>query len=414
MKRISTNMSNYDMQYFSRIRQWEMNNLQNKMADQTRIKNLRDDPIAAAHSTRYLSHITRLTRFSKNIETVQSNHRIAEGYLRESNNILHRIRELAIQGGNDTYTVSDKRIMGEEVNQLLKELLELANSRSGDGTFLFAGDKNQTKPYRIMEGNFPGINGKLATGVEYIGSINPGQAEISEGSYIDTNMPGNQIFWAEQQQIFSTVDGTSYQVEEDSTILVDGERIDLSVGDNVYAIIAKINTSRAAVQAHLDPVSNAIVLQTTAPHQLWLEDEGEGHVLQDLGILKGNGVPPHNLAVDSEIGGGSLFDMVIHLRNSLYEGNTIDIGGSALKGLTLAQDQVLAKMAEIGAKDERMQMVQGRLDYEIPEMKEKNSREVDLDFAKAITDLKMLEFNHKVALQTAARILQPTLLDFLR
>lgn len=34
--------------------------------------------------------------------------------------------------------------------------------------------------------------------------------------------------------------------------------------------------------------------------------------------------------------------------------------------------------------------------------------------SEAITDLKMLEYTHKAAMQTAARILQPTLLDFLR
>ncbi len=42
------------------------------------------------------------------------------------------------------------------------------------------------------------------------------------------------------------------------------------------------------------------------------------------------------------------------------------------------------------------------------------SREVDLDLSKAITDLKMLEHTHQAALGTSARILRPTLLDFLR
>ena len=41
MKRISTNMPNMDMLYHMRIREWKMNELQNKMASQTRIKELR-------------------------------------------------------------------------------------------------------------------------------------------------------------------------------------------------------------------------------------------------------------------------------------------------------------------------------------------------------------------------------------
>jgi flagellin-like hook-associated protein FlgL len=44
MKRISTNMPNTDMQFYMREREYRMNSVQNKMAGQTRILNLRDDP----------------------------------------------------------------------------------------------------------------------------------------------------------------------------------------------------------------------------------------------------------------------------------------------------------------------------------------------------------------------------------
>jgi flagellar hook-associated protein 3 FlgL len=59
-------------------------------------------------------------------------------------------------------------------------------------------------------------------------------------------------------------------------------------------------------------------------------------------------------------------------------------------------------------------MVEKRLISEIPETVKMDAQEVDLDMAEAITNLKMLEYTHKAALQTAGRILQPTLLDFLR
>jgi flagellar hook-associated protein 3 FlgL len=106
--------------------------------------------------------------------------------------------------------------------------------------------------------------------------------------------------------------------------------------------------------------------------------------------------------------------MVIHLRDRLYVGDTIDIGGSALKGVDLAQDKLLSSMSELGAQDERMQVALRRIEHEVPELQEQNSKEVDLDFTKAITDLKQLEQAHKAALGAAGRILQPTLLDFLR
>lgn len=414
MKRISTQMPNDDMQYHMRMREWRMNEVQNRMAEQTRVKELRDDPIAAAHSTRYTSKIQRLTRFTRNIDTVRGNLRIAEGYMASANDILHRVREIAVQGANGVYTDQEKAYMAEEVNELLNELVEIANARNGDGSSIFAGDRTGGNAFRVLSGSVPWTDKQVITSVDYVGTAAPGKVEVSEGSYVEAALQGNRVFWAEHQQVFSNVDAQDFQVREDSEILVDGMKILLKSGDSVHSVIAKINDSGAAVKASLDPVRNSLMLTTTVPHELMLEDAGEGRVLQDLGVLTDRGRPPDNYHEDARVAGGSLFDMVIHLRDSLYEGNTLQVGGGALKGLDLAQDNLLSSMAHLGALDERMQVVEKRLAHEIPELKEKNSKEVDIDLAEAITDLKMLEYTHKAALQTAARILQPSLMDYLR
>lgn len=414
MDRVSTNMSNNDMQYYMQLRSSQMNDLQNKMGEQTRIHNLRDDPVSAAHSVRYLSGIKRMERYSRNIDMILGENRVAEGYMKSANDILHRIRELAIQGGNDTYTKEEKMVIGNEVNELLNELVSIANAKSPDGTSMFAGDRTRSDAYRVLTGSVPGGRGNVITSVEYRGSINENEIEISEGSYIKNGFPGNQVFWAEHQQIISGKDAKNYTAPEDTRIRIDNAVIDIKAGDNVYAVIARINNSDAAVKASLDPVKNSLVLETTTPHEIWLEDGAGGTVLQDLGLVSGKGRPPYNLAKDAVIGGGSLFDMIINMRNQLYEGNTLNIGGAGLKGITIAQNNLIGNIARLGSTEERLKKVQARLAYEIPEVKDRNSKETDLDMSEAITDLKMLEYTHKAAMQTAARILQPTLLDFLR
>ena len=142
---------------------------------------------------------------------------------------------------------------------------------------------------------------------------------------------------------------------------------------------------------------------------------GDGTVLKDLGVISASaGSPPANIHRDARVSGGSLFDMVISLRDNLYAGNTIDIGGKALKGLDLAHNNMLSELARLGAEDERMQVVNERLSYEIPNIQQMDSNAVDLDFAEAITELKMMERTQQATLQTAAKILKPTLLDYLR
>ena len=196
--------------------------------------------------------------------------------------------------------------------------------------------------------------------------------------------------------------------------MIDGVRIPLAAGDNIYGIIARIKDSDAAVDAYLDPVSNSLNIRSTVPHQILLEDEQGGSVLQDLGVVSGNGRPPFNIASDARESGGSVFDMVISLRDSLYAGDTLDIGGRGIQGITSAQNNLVQEIAKLGSVDERMEIVWNRLNREIPQTQEQNSLASDIDMAEAILELKMLEYTHKAALQTAGRILQPTLMDFLR
>ncbi len=415
MKRISTNLPNFDSQYYLRLREWRMNQLNNKIASQSRIKNLRDDPLAAAKSTRYKSDITRLKRYTKNIEYMRGELSLAEGYLRDSLDIVQRAREIAVEGANGVLDKNQMAYLGEEVNQLVNELVQIGNARGADGKTIFSGFRTATEPFRATMGNVPGAKGQVITKVDYVGNIGENGNEIMEGSVVSVNIPGNHAFWAENQQIYSSIDARNYRVQNNSQIRIDGVNIELKAGDNVYAIISKINDSAAPVKATLDPIKNSLVLQSTYPHQIWIEDAGNGSVMKDLGIIaKDNSRPPLNYSKSATVFGGSVFDMLIHLRDSLYKGDSEEVGGLVLRGMDSAINSLTSTIAELGAKDNRLEVTYKRLASILPDFIKMDSKEVDLDVTEAITNLKMLEYTHQAALSTAARILRPTLLDFLR
>jgi flagellar hook-associated protein 3 FlgL len=415
MKRISSNIPNDDMQYHTRKREAAMNRMQNKMAGQTRIPELRDDPAAAAHSSRYSSLGFRLERFMKNVEYAQGNHRITEGRVAEAVQIVQRVRELAVQAAHGTYTKDDIAIMGEEVNQLLNQLVEVANSRNADGTMIFAGDKSHSPPFRPIEGTVAGNGTKVITNVEYIGSIGVNKAEISDGAYARLNFPGSEVFWAEKQQIFSTTDASAFQVDADTAIFIDGEEIPLKEGDTIHGIIARINDSNAPVKARLDPLASSLIIESTTPHEIWFRDAPDGQVLQNLGILRsGDAPPPDNISHTARSFGGSAFDMLIKLRDDMYQGNTFEIGGRDLVGMDNALGSLSATLGALGAQGQRLEITQARLSVEANNVASLNSLTADIDMTKAIMDFKMLEHTHRAALGVAARVLQPTLLDFLR
>ena len=414
MKRISSNLSNNDMNYYMRIREVRMNESQNKIASESRILNLRDDPISASHSTRFKSHLFRNNRYSDNVTTLIDKYREAEGYMSSVNDILISVRDLAVQGANDFYSVDDRRKMAVQADQMLNELVKISNQKSGDGSALFTGSRFFDDAFLTLEGSVEGSTWPVITKVMYNGNNNKNLVEISENTVLAENFPGNEVFWAESQEIFSARNALDFIVSDDTSIFVDGQEIPLKSGDNIHAIIGKINGSGISVKASLDPVRNSFVLSGTSPHQLWLEDKQGSTVLSDLGILSDNGKPPFNYAKDASVSGGSLFDMVIRLRDELYAGNTVQIGGGALKGIDKAHDSLLTVMADLGSKSERLEHTQLRLDKLTPDLVQRDSRETDINLAEAITNLKMLEYTHTAALKTAARILTPTLLDYLR
>jgi len=82
--------------------------------------------------------------------------------------------------------------------------------------------------------------------------------------------------------------------------------------------------------------------------------------------------------------------------------------------MDLAFENLLKYRAELGAKENRLEMTQARILHERTDIEEILSKNEDVDIAETITKLRMLEVAHRAALGVSARIIQPTLLDFLR
>lgn len=79
-----------------------------------------------------------------------------------------------------------------------------------------------------------------------------------------------------------------------------------------------------------------------------------------------------------------------------------------------ALDTVLQQVSELGGKQNRVDLAKERLLDLRLNVKKILSEEEDLDYAEAIMDLKMEEFAYRTALSVGARVIQPSLIDFLR
>ena len=414
MRRISSNMSHNDLQYALRTQESKLNALNNQIGSQQKIQTLRDDPLAAGHGVRYQSYLARLERFEENAEIVDDNIRTSEGYVNQSLQLLQRLRELTVAGANGTYTPGDLKNMAIEVDELLKEMVLNANAVGPNGGRLFSGTKLNTEPFVAIKSDVPGADEPMISGVEYHGSIGVNKVEIDENAHIAVDQSGSRIFWAERQQLLSSADATGYYAPSDASIEIDGVAIPITAGDNVYAIIAKINDSGAPVRASLDPITRGLNLETTDAHQLWLEDAPGGNVLSSLGLIKEGERPPYNYANDIRVGGSSAFDVFIGIRDAMLKGDGEYLGGRGLRGADAAIDNLSARLAEMGSQTERLAATRSRLSQQIPVTTGFEARELDLDFTKAITDLKMMEYTQRATMGAMGRLYSNSLLNYLK
>lgn len=413
MKRISTNMPQQDFSYSMRVRNDKLNNVKMGISSQSKLSDLRNDPIAAAHSTRLQSHIRHIDRYDRNIAHTQAKYAIAEGFMSTGIDIMQRLKELNVQASQGTYNKDDLKIMASEVDQLLDELVTIANGRDSDGSTIFSGERTNVEPFEVLTGHVEGKDGVSITEVNYTGSLSKNRVEISENSFVKENFPGNEVFWAENQTVYSSVDASTYIATQNSEISINGVTINITEGDNVHTIINKINNSDVAVKASLDPVYNSLVLNTTSPHQMMIEDSGNS--LETLGVLAPNNLtPPNNYNNSAKVSGGSLFDVVINFRNNLLKGDVDSLGSKNLGQMELAYNNLVSAQAELGSLDERLNIRSESLALNKENYSNFNSALTDTDMTKAIVEMNMLDYAQKASYQVAGKLFKTTLMDYIR
>ncbi|MDH5560514.1 MAG: flagellin [Deltaproteobacteria bacterium] len=138
-------------------------------------------------------------------------------------------------------------------------------------------------------------------------------------------------------------------------------------------------------------------------------------VLIDNGIKVALNVTAHELFFEKEDEENSVnvFEVINRLVQSMREDEPL----AALKSLdeiNKAINQVLDKRSRIGTIYKELEASEERIEADLDFKTNELSNIEDLDIAKASMDLNSAELKNKVALDSAARLIQPTLINFLK
>jgi flagellin len=123
---------NHNISALNTYRQLSTNNINTsksmeKLSSGLRINRAGDDAAGLAISEKMRGQIRGLEQAARNSQDGISLIQTAEGALNETHAILQRMRELAVQAANDTYTTTDRQKIRDEITQLYKEVNRIAS-----------------------------------------------------------------------------------------------------------------------------------------------------------------------------------------------------------------------------------------------------------------------------------------------
>jgi len=136
---INHNMSALNANRNLKVKEGDFTRNIEKLSSGQRINKAGDDASGLAVSEKMRSQIRGLNQASRNIANGVSFIQTTEGYLQETQDILHRMRELAVQSSNGVYSDEDRMMIQVEVSQLVDEVNRIASHAEFNGMALLQG-----------------------------------------------------------------------------------------------------------------------------------------------------------------------------------------------------------------------------------------------------------------------------------
>ena len=241
--RVTDSMFYTNMQRSIAQRQSDYATAQQRAVSGKKVMTPSDDPWAYSHARAETGNLARAESYERSISLAKPVLESTDAALNEVEGIINRIRNIAIQGGTDTYNSSDRQTFSQELDGLRDQLIAIGNTHSGD-RFVFAGYKDNVPPFD-------------AAGV-YSGDTNVAQVEIGRGIFLPLGVNGEAIFGAAGDDIFSTI-------ADMQTALTTGTSADLSnIITEVDTRFERVRTAHSLIGNHLNSADIANSVATRA------------------------------------------------------------------------------------------------------------------------------------------------------
>ncbi|MBD3322066.1 MAG: flagellar hook-associated protein 3 [Chitinivibrionales bacterium] len=404
--RITFRELNKHMQHVINDRFSDLSKLQEELATGKRLLRPSDDPVDVANDLKLRSKLAQISQCKDNIEDGMGFMGVADSAMLSMNDLMQRLRELAIQASSDTQSSTERGYILKEVEQLLRQLVSLGNSKF-KGDYVFGGTQTKIAPFPMQA--------STASSPQDYTDLNMAWYDGSGG------VGGNCYLYDAftQERVTRIVPGT-VSVRSGGTTFVEGQ--DFTI-DYVSGAITPLNPLLAVDVS--DGGTFAGPNYSSGGIQFTFEYVGrgrdiygdpvvsDGDILREIesGITMPINIPAGELTQDDATGLNTM-ETIIRLGQRLIESDTQQIENQ-IGEIDVVLKTLLAAQTKNGSRMNRFDSTLNRNELQFNETTRLQSTLEDAEYADTVMRFSLLETVYNAALKSASHIIQPSLVNFL-
>ena len=403
---------NRHTQYVINDRYNDLARLQEMLSTGKRLLRPSDDPVDVANDLQLRTKLKQLSQLKDNMKDGLAFMQVTDTAMMSIDTLLQRLRELAIQASSDTLSDKERLYIASEVEQLTRQFVALANTMY-KGDYVFAGTQTKIMP-------FPIEYSRASTALNYANM---------EMAYYDASAvaPGTpvQIFEAFTGEAITNIIPGTFNLRVGGTTYYEGTDYTIDYANGTITILP---TSPNAALLSADVLNGTIAgvpnyslngFQITFEYVGKGEDiygdpvNNDGHILREIesGIVTPINITANELLVHYDTG-TNLLETFIAFGQSLIQNDRPNIV-NAITNIDIGFATVLAAQAKNGARVNRFDITLERNESQYIETSRLQSEIEDTEYAATATNFAVAETVYNAALQAAAKIIQPSLVNFL-
>jgi flagellar hook-associated protein 3 FlgL len=412
--------------------QQKIQGLQGDISSGKRISKISDDPIGATRAQDFRTSISFMGTLQRNMRDDFVWMDRTEAEIADISDMLRRTKTLILAQANASGDDATRRVTAEELDALLDGMIDAGNSKIGK-LYIFSGSKTFTRPLAESPGMQPAIirvkdpAGDPAVDVDGEALVDdaPPPPPLPEG--FDADMA---VFEGNSSNTYilkitkaGPLGRAHYQVTDDGgetwsrnqTMLPKNEVFNQD-GKATDKVFLQVNPPKPeeGEQEFVFPEGMEFEFKPN-PSLAYRGNQDKRMVRTGEGILLPMNLTAEDIffAKEGDAESVNVFDLMFTLRRALLDNDQVALE-RRLDDIDLAFEQVLENRASIGAVRKEMEQRMEKLDDRVFSKTSQLSDIEDLDIPKAIVEMNMADTRNRAALNTSARLLEPSLLNFLR